>query len=121
MGGENEKTVAGGLGLGKLRIHHDTKKGEVHVHDDTAKVKFTWPAFSWTTAYNKLRSEVLKSNMGLLIDDNRIELHATLSGRKVVFGVRSPVTGLEEFDKFAAEILKDDPRSKPSTKPPEKK
>lgn len=120
MGGEHEKKLATKTGA-DLRIHYDTKSGEIHVHDDTAKTKFIWPAFSWSQAYAKLRGEVLKSDMGLLIDDNRIELHATLSGRKVIFEIRSPVTGLEEFDKFAADLSASNPGAKPTIKPPEEK
>lgn len=120
MGGKFQKTVSPAGGA-KLRIHHNEKKGEVHVHDDIDKIRFVWPAFSWASAYAKIRGEALKSNMGLLIDENRIELHATLSGRHVRFGVRSPVTGLEEFDKFAAELIADGPSAASSVKKPEDK
>ena len=103
MGGSYEKTTTP-VGGAKLRIHYNEDEDSVHVHDDKAGIKFVCRTAVWPATYSKLRADALKSNMGMAMDANQVELHATLAGRTVTLGLRSPITGLEEFDKFTAEL-----------------
>jgi hypothetical protein len=65
MGGENEQVVpksspatpaVGDQLSGNLRIHTDTNNGEIHFHDDAAKIKAAVPASLWYRVWDDLRS-----------------------------------------------------------------
>ena len=96
MGGEAEFKES------DLRIHKNN--GEVHVHDDKTKTKFKMETDEFKEKYAKLREDTVKSKMGVLMDEDGIELHAHLKGNTVKFMVRDPIVGFEKFDEFIAEL-----------------
>lgn len=62
VGGEREmevkkepKAKSGKVSVGNFRIHQNN--GEIHIHDDTDKMKVAVPVAAWWKMWDKLKSE----------------------------------------------------------------
>ncbi len=114
MGGERETLVekeksevkvakgsgkTGKTDIGSFRIHES--KGEVHVHDDTNKLKAAVPVAAWWKMWDKLRNE---PGTWTWIDPDhktRLSIQSVLDGSDVdvIIGV-SPTTFGDAWNKL---------------------
>jgi hypothetical protein len=100
MGGSNEFHLTGEAG--DLRVHRNA--GEVHVHDDAAKTKFSMPEVRFKDEYFKMKEEI--------IDGGKDEAFITDSrGMKLVLKKKTDANGAESMDwsldKSGAKVLPD--------------
>jgi len=85
MGGEREtfaekkpsKESKEGTKLGKFRIHQNA--GEVHFHDDEAKLKVAVPVADWWKAWEKLRTESSQFEWCDTVNDTILTVETTIS------------------------------------------
>ena len=116
MGGEHEVKLQSFTLKGdqeELRVHHDPKSKQVHVHRDADKVKFAWPADEFSADYFSLKARIIDGgeDTAYLMDSRGIKLVVTKksdgsgidwslddSGAKVV------PDGFDEMDAFVRKL-----------------
>jgi hypothetical protein len=119
MGGDHEVKVKGqGMHAFKLqgtqeelRVHRDPKTNQVHVHRDADKVKFAWPAKTFSKDYFDLKSKIIDDGekQAHLMDSKGIKLVATEDGSGIVWslddsGAKVIPDGFEEMDDFVSKL-----------------
>ncbi len=107
MGGERETTVekkepkakGGKADFGNFRIHQ--KDTEVHIHDDTAKLKAAVPVLAWWKMWDRLRNE--PGTWTWLDPSNKTRLTVETALDQDVLGVKvslAPITINADWDKI---------------------